>query len=206
MTDKTACGSCDLACADGEDCVAGHCVDTSLSCAVIKQYDPAATDGPYTHKTDGTQFYCDMTNMLEYDALGFGQGGADYNDFSPLGAADLQAPQAQQAFIWLYNLQAGFISLDPGWGYPGGSCCAIRGTSGPNMDLAFNSMPLEPADATGTMYECLSKYPDNKYRFVINGSFPPLTLPTDYFSTMTIGEINNCTDNDNPMLFWNRHP
>src|SRR5438477_5579639 len=73
MTDHGHCGACDIGCTDPEDCVSGHCADATASCFAIKQFNPAAMDGPYTHKLDGKMFYCDMTHGMQYDELGYGQ-------------------------------------------------------------------------------------------------------------------------------------
>ncbi len=202
MTDHDHCGACDGACTDAEDCLAGHCTDDTASCAAIKQANPAAMDGPYTHKLDGTQFYCDMTHSMQYDELGIGAFNVAHTGFTQIGGADLAAPGAQHAFIWLYNYQGGATNLVLNWS--GAGCCAMRGTSAANEDLGFNGTFVGPADSTTNTFSCLAAYPAATYR-LSQGSAPlPDPLPDDFFSTTTVTEINVCADAGNPALFWKR--
>lgn len=210
MTDVEHCGACDVACVNGVDCLGGHCTDTTASCFAIKQFNPAATDGPYTHKLDGTKFYCDMTNMMQYDALALALFTAPPAGFTQVTAADLQNPASAAGFIGIYNLQTG-VTVPTA--FSSTNCCLKNdltpaGTvmlflAGMDVYPALNNVKMcSPAGGylAGTIYQIVEA-PDTAAP-----NFANAPLPANYFTMFPASATAGCSANANPALFWKRHP
>jgi hypothetical protein len=205
MTDDQFCGNCTTACTGGLHCHAGTCTDTTASCTAIHNFNPTATDGPYTHETTGEQFFCDMTHgAVQYDELSFGQYNVAYVGYGLLSSAELSDPVISKAFIFLWNHQGGVKNV--AIGFTSGNCCFKAADSGA-LWLSFGGHYLYPATAATDATQCGGPYNDATYRVfqAEAGPYAPLTLPDNYFVTNPVSNITGCSDGNNPGLFWKRH-
>jgi Stigma-specific protein, Stig1 len=205
-TDHEHCGACDLACPDAEDCIAGHCTDATASCAAIAMYTPNAPSGGFTHKLDGTKFFCDFPNGLQYDELDYGQYDVAHAGFTIVSPADLMNPTLQQAFIFLYNQQHG-AKLIATW--TDTNCCFKGDTVVNNMNMILiNGSNITPAKAApNDVSVCNAAHTDNPGRFIMSagGAYSPDPMPDDFFSTHTVTAGTQCSPGANPAFFWKRH-
>lgn len=206
LTDDDYCGNCATNCTTQSlGCLSGTCVDVTASCAIILQHDPTAPSGPYTHTADGKQFFCDMTGATptQYDELGMGQYDIAYSGFTLIDGAMLQDPVVQQAFIWLYNHQSGGALALATW--TSGNVCITSAAIGGNR-LTFGGSLLWPAPTAGGGttfdYTIGVLYSPG---LEADGIYPPVPVPTDFFTTYPPADAANCSDNLNPALFFERH-
>jgi Stigma-specific protein, Stig1 len=204
-TDERHCGGCTTSCTNQQGCLAGSCVDATASCTVIRALDPNAISGSYTHEANGTQFFCDMTNNLQYDELGYGQFNVAHAGFEIITGAMLTDPVAQQAFVFLFNHQAGGgILLDPG--FTATNCCL---TTGAGVRLVLGGSLLFTAVVGATDFSCGVSHTDPKYTFkrVNGGAVANAPMPADYFTQFPPVDDNaQCADGNNPALFFKRSP
>jgi hypothetical protein len=189
----------------------GHCTDTTASCFAIKLYDPTATtDGPYTHKVDGTEFYCDMTNGgRTYYEIGF--ANFDYattnGAYERISSADLADPVRKQAFIYLMNKQGGANRLAS---FSSTNCCMYGDSS--TSFLAFGTGNyLQPTNVSNNTLACNGTYSNAKYGFSLATTPQALPLATNYFAGHAPQQVTGTpcaqsTTGKNPALFWRRSP
>lgn len=202
MTDHDHCGSCMTMCSSAEGCALGQCLDATASCENIQILDPTAASGPYTHTTDGTQFFCDMSKAspVQYNALAMGRYNATYPGNSIIDAAQLQDPVIQQAFLFLYNKQAGFKALEA---WTAANVCTTSSPAG-GTRLEFGGLNLFPYanGMTANVYDTTTTYTEERSGSASTVMTPP--LPMDFFTTYPPAEDTACGDGQNPALYFDK--
>ena len=183
MTDPDHCGACDGTCTTAEDCVAGHCTDTTASCFEIKQLNPAATDGTYTHRADGSVFFCDMTDMMEYDELDMLEFDIAHTGYTLATPADLQTPILQAAFIALYNAQHGLKVTTP---WTSVNCCFKADTALTTNMFFLSGSNVQPSAASATLCNPAGGYLTTttyQLEIQVGAVFGTDPLADDFFTT-----------------------
>lgn len=181
--------------------------DTAASCAQIRAFNPAAGNGVYTidRGAGSLQVFCDMVNGgITYEQLAFGNSKASYSGYSQISISELNDPVTSQAFIALYNLQSSsLINIDSS--FTTIDCGIKPAGTGPGSCLFLGGDLVLPAGIDNTT-QCLSNYPDMRYRFMLIASiqFPPSPLPADFFVAHPASFQPTCTDSNNPAWFFKR--
>jgi hypothetical protein len=178
MTDTKNCGGCGITCLSGvEQCQAGVCIDTAMTCADVAA-DPDATDGSWTlldgtvlncdvsggtcaemlaknqslpngtfTKTDGTTIDCDMQDG-GLQIIGLGFGA--YNAVTP-GYALISLADFQnpvlQQFFVKYYNAQGGMALIAG--FQSGDCCFRYDQSTGSNTLQLGTSYVLPATTAG---------------------------------------------------------
>ena len=205
LTDERHCGDCTTSCTNQQGCLAGDCVDATESCARIKELDPNAIDGPYTHVATGKQFFCDMTRGVQYDQLSLGQYNVAYAGHKLAGLTEMSDPVIQKAFTFLFNHQGGgMITLTPAW--TDVNCCIAASAAG-GVFLKFGPQYAFPAKFGVAALACNQSLTDAKYSFQRAGvEYAPVPLPADYFTTNPVTTDTTCSTNGNAAFFFKRTP
>jgi hypothetical protein len=193
MTSEQYCGNCNTQCPTTQGCLNGACVANYTDCARIKDIDPMASDGLYTHPTTGAFYFCDMTNRVQYSALSTILFTTTLPaNYTQVRAADLASPVGSKAFTSLYNNQNGIPTQSM---FMIGNCC-IKVSAGIFMLLDGGWMGTNPCQATM----------NGTFRVSENGTAVPQPLPENHFTLNipTEGATGSCGDNTNPMLVWQK--
>lgn len=184
---------------------------TSLpaTCADILRANSSATDGPYRidptggDSADALTAYCDMTDGgISYESLAFGQSGVSYSGYTQVEDGEIQNPRAQQALLWLYDMQGGIINLNPGWQ---GSNCAYRTTS---YWIQAGGSYFVPGDLESTTVPHCDGPPYSEPLMKLalyttqTVQTPPLTL--DYFTTNPITLESAGSSDASPSFFFKK--
>jgi hypothetical protein len=206
MTSELYCGNCTTQCSPTQGCLAGSCVPANTSCQRVKDLDPMAANGLYRNPNNNAYFFCDFTNSMVYEAMGFGAHTTVYAGWTLMSAADFNDPIIQKAFIALYNEQIGLNNLQSG--FSTGNCCFKASDSPAGMYLALGGHYLYPARTTNPpTTNCGGPYSDAKMRFYEAevGPYAPLPMPDDYFTTHMATNIAGCSDSSpQPGFFMRR--
>ncbi len=209
MTDHDHCGSCDTACPTGVDCLEGHCTDTSYSCAAIKQVNPVANDGIYTHAMDNSQFYCDMTNVTGYADLGYAEFDVGHAGYVMISPTDLQNAAKQKAFIALYNNQHGLKLIAP---WTDTNCCFKGDTLANNANMIYlkgsNVIPADSAGVTrcNVLHDSAQYAADEPGHFILAaGGASGDPMADNFFAVNPVTAGTGCTVGMNPAFFWKQH-
>jgi hypothetical protein len=205
QTDDSNCGMCGSACVTNTGCLAGDCVDSTASCAVILALDPTKPSGPYMHAADGHQFYCDMSHgPTQYEQLAIGEYSVVHTGYDFVTAADLGEPVLQQAFVWLYNHQGGLATIAT---WTPGNCCVKDGmTAGEYLTLGGSYLFIATAGATEAQY-CGTSMTAAQYAFYLANLnvYPGDPIATTSFGTYAAAEATGCGDSANAAMYWQRH-
>jgi hypothetical protein len=185
------------------------CQSFGPTCRDMRSGGVATSDGVYEIDPNGGDdiddfpVYCDMTGGgITYEEVAFGAYTGSYPGYDLLTIADLQDPRVQEAFIWSYNRQGGMRNLNLG-GTDGNCCFKAAGTTG---FLNIGSGPVFPAGST-TGYDCNGPYDDPIMQMYMyyNGIIATAPLPPNFFQLYPVGANYQCSDGDNPAIFFERY-
>lgn len=175
------------------------------SCKEILDAGASTGDGSYMIDTVGDgvphlAVYCDMAIGTTYEAFGFGNYNATYIGYTLPDITTWQNAAFQQAYIWHRNSSDGFRNLDED--YISSNCCVYL----PNdQALYFGSFSVRPySTTTGSFPLCnpSSGYTDGRYYFQPHGEGTlNKQIPTDYFTTNAVSQVNTCSIGNNPGIF-----
>jgi hypothetical protein len=202
MTDSMNCGVCGNACqATGETCISGHCVDPNISCASLNA--AGKPSGLYT-LDDSSMVFCNMNDHMTYQELDLGQFNMAYAGYDRITMAEFADPTLQQAFIALYNLQAGAKTMA---GFTTSGNCCIKADDTVNMLVFGTGNYMTPATAPSTIV-CSTYVPGTAYTVALMESSAMIqaTLATTFFTTNPPSTAAFCSTSTNPAFFWKRHP
>ena len=193
------CGNCNTQCNHLEGCLNGTCQRKNSSCANILAFDPSAQTGAYYNGNDGQTMYCDVTARRQIE-IGIGLHTASFAGYTGMRAGDFADAVIQQAFIAIYNKDGGFKTLAA---WTPQYCCFHTSTGG-DLTLLFGGS-VAFMFASTSQFQCNSTlsyngwYPVGRTSAVSGIAQPP--MPTNYFQTYPVTEVQNCLIGANPNFF-----
>lgn len=139
---------------------------------------------------------------ISYEALAFGQQGVAYGGYVQVEDAEIQNPRAQQALLWLYDMQGGITNLSPGWQ---GDNCAYRTT---NSWIQAGGSYIVPADLESLSgYHCDGPpYSEALMKLSLLSSAAVQTAPVflDFFSSNALTMQAAAASNASPSFFFKK--